>query len=124
MVEHIATAEFLSEAPLERHVRQRVADEQWQAGLTASELRSDMARFAIYARMLGIYTRRGGAMACLLSEVEGVVEPQRRGPYAEALAIVVYSIDRGKVITAYQFSAMTQLSMPEDARWFRLTPLP
>jgi hypothetical protein len=59
-------------------------------------------------------------MACLIGATE-VLDSVRTGSRSLPNTVVVYSIDRGKVVSGYQFSTLAELSIPEDASWLQLT---
>jgi hypothetical protein len=120
IVTHIAESEFITDSSLERHLGQRVADQQWRAGTTAGEYLDDLRRVAAAALTLVVYVRRGGGIAILIGRTD-VIPVTKTGTRPLPNTVVVYSVDRAKVISGYQFSALAELSIPEDATWLQLT---
>jgi hypothetical protein len=99
------------------HLVQRVlTDAQWIDGTTEDTYLSDLRR-AIRdpAARLVVYTRRGGHMA-------GVVAPNhmpaaRRGSRARPYLYVVYSADRGTIVSGYQATDLDRIDIPQGALW-------
>jgi hypothetical protein len=95
-----------------------VADEQWANGTAAHEYLTDL-RDAIgepSARLL-VYYRRGGYLAAVLAP--NTVPPARRGAKPQPQLFVVYSADRGIILSGYQSSGSRALNIPGDALWLR-----
>jgi hypothetical protein len=42
---------------------------------------------------------------------------ERRGLNAEPLIAVIYSADRGRILTGYQVRELNELTLPDDPRW-------
>ncbi len=141
IIERIATAPFEPReirAPLpERHltygqyslagpvpslvyhlIKRVVVERQWTPGTTAQLYVRDIRHAVRHptARLV-IYTRRGGTIATALVPTALVVPVARRGRRALRNIAVVYSVDRGAIITAYQYTDETTISIPRDARW-------
>jgi hypothetical protein len=99
------------------HLVQRVlVEEQWSYGTTEHDYLSDL-RQAVQgppARLV-IYRRRGGHIAGVF--LANVVPPGRRGPKTLLWLYVVYSADRGIIVSGYQVSSLQEVRMPGDARW-------
>jgi hypothetical protein len=102
-------------------VRRVVLERQWAAGTTADDYLADL-RQAVRSpqRRLAIYLRRGGHLAATISPTLSGVPASRRGPEALPWLLVVYSADRGIIVSGYQISGSETAAIPEDARW--LTP--
>ena len=101
------------------HVLARVlADRQWRAGTTPAEFCADVQSAILHpsARLI-VYQRRSGYIAAILSE--NIVPTVRRGSRSLPLLFVVYSLERGSIISAYQASDMNQIAIPGDALWLR-----
>lgn len=101
------------------HLIKRVADErQWAAGTTSAQYLADLRR-AVRNPLsrLGMYSRRGGAITVSLGPTEVAVPPTRRTRESLPNLLVVYSADRGTIISGYQVSGLEQTGIPEDARW-------
>jgi hypothetical protein len=95
-----------------------VEDQQWALGTTESEYLTDLrsAPATAGARLL-VYHRRGGAVAAVLAA--NLLASSRLGPAPEPWLYVVYSADRGTILSGYQASGVQALSIPEDARWLK-----
>jgi hypothetical protein len=103
------------------HLAQRVAAEgQWIIGTTAAQYVDDLRRAVRWPRArLAIYRRRAGAIAATVNQTADIVPQSRLGPRALPGLLVVYSVDRGILISGYQFSTFDELSIPEDALWLK-----
>lgn len=103
------------------HLVQRVAgDGQWVDGTTEAEYLADLRRAVRdLAAGLAVYLRHGGSIAATLTPTENVLPTERRGPDALPWLYVVYSGDRGIIISGYQASGLDTLSIPEHAQWLR-----
>jgi hypothetical protein len=101
------------------HLVKRVVDEgQWAFGTTAAEYLGDLHEAArIQDGRLVLYSRRGGDMAVVLSQNR--IAPNRLGPAALPWLVVVFSADRGTIISGYQASSVSQVSIPEDGLWLK-----
>ena len=101
------------------HLMKRVVgDRQWAKGKTADEYLSDLhgAAQAPDAR-IALYRRRGGHLASVIAANR--IAPWRLGSEAAMWLLVVFSADRGTIITGYQTSSDVPLNIPEDALWLR-----
>jgi hypothetical protein len=56
-------------------------------------------------------------MAAILAQNR--VDPARLGPEALPWLLVVFSADRGTMVSGYQISSVTLSNIPGDALWFR-----
>ena len=101
------------------HLVQRVLlEDQWKDGTSVEEYLGDL-RAAILdtrARLL-IYHRRGGSIAGVF--VTNSVPIARRGRKHEPYLYVVYSADRGIIISGYQVSGVEQISISGEPLWLR-----
>lgn len=103
------------------HVAKRVDDGQWEAGLTAAHYMRDIRQAVRHsAAGLAVYRRRGGTIA--LSMSPNTIEDNRLGMKPQPYVVVVYSADRGILVTAYQASSLAKISMGVDVRWLRQPP--
>ncbi len=96
------------------HLTKRVViEEQWAAGTTAAQYVADL-RQAVRSpsARLALYTRRGGAIAAAATPTDVVVPPERRGSQPQPQLLVLYSADRGIMISGYQFSILEQTGIP------------
>lgn len=111
-----------SSAPsLTYHLTKRVViEEQWAAGTTADQYVADL-RQAVRSpsARLALYMRRSGAIAATVTPTDVVVPPERRGSQPQPQLLVLYSADRGIIISGYQFSILEQTGIPQEARWLR-----
>lgn len=117
ITKRMAGARFPS---LNAHLVKHVDDEQWVTGTTEQEYLSDLQR-AIQdeSARLAVYKRRGGNLASVLAETERIVDERRRGLDWEPLLFVAYSADRGIIVTGYQASSLSRITLPEDVRWLK-----
>ena len=120
----MATAAFLSPASLSDHVMKRIADGQWMPGLSAQQFIELSRAVVARASRLALYRRRRGFLAAAVAETSEVVGRQQRGHEAAPLIVTVYSADRARLITTYQFGNDSDLAVPEDAVWLALPPPP
>ncbi len=104
---------------LDLHMVKRIIVEgQWSDGTTATQYLSDLRR-AVRARetRISAYVRRGGYIVGALSPTVAVIPPSHRGAGTLPLLLVVYSVDRGMIISEYQVSTIEQTGIPQEARW-------
>ncbi len=99
------------------HVVQRILiDRQWNEGVTEREYVSDLWRAVRSPEArVAVYARREGHMVATLSA--NVVSMGRRGPKALPLLFVVYSADRGMIVSGYQVSSLQAVDVPGEALW-------
>jgi hypothetical protein len=103
------------------HLIQRVVVEsQWSYGTAAQQYVADL-RQALRSQQarLVLFERRGGFLVATLTPTAVVVPTIRLGTDPKPHLLVVYSADRGTLITGYQFSALEEVSIPQEARWLR-----
>lgn len=115
---HLEQAPFPS---ARTHLAKRTQqDRQWVIGTTEQEYLDDL-RGAIRddKSRLAVYDRRGGPIAAVLTETERIVEPNRRGMDWMRWLLVVYSADRGIILSGYQASSMQTIILPKDVRWLK-----
>ena len=99
-------------------VRRVVLDQQWAEGTTAELYVDDLHRAAqTESAGLAIYSRRGGSVAIVLAPTQLVVPVERRGPGSLQELVVVYSADRGIIVTGYQVEGRGNVAIPKDALW-------
>ena len=95
-----------------------VGDRQRHEGTTEESYVRDLhAAARDPASRLIIYQRRGGVIAAALAQ--NTMQAERLGAAPLPLLYVVYSADRSTLISGYQFSAVSTISIPGDARWLR-----
>lgn len=103
------------------HLVRRVVDErQWASGTTAAQYVSDLRR-AVRApnARLAVYRRRGGHIAIVLAPTDLAVPTARRAAETLPEVLVVYSADRGIILSGYQVTGLAETGVPEDALWLR-----
>lgn len=101
------------------HLAKRVVtEEQWRDGAPAAEYLADLRRGirAPTARLV-VYTDRGGVIAATITPTVAAVPEARLG--AQAHLLVIYSADRGIMVTGYQFSTLDKTRIPPEAVWLR-----
>ena len=102
---------------LTQHVLKRINEQQWSAGTTEDEYLAQLRAGAGAAKSVVVCTARGGSIALLVAATETAVPPFARGASTEPLLAVVFSADRGSIITGYQVSSLARLRIPVDAIW-------
>ncbi|MBI4492754.1 MAG: hypothetical protein HY690_08195 [Chloroflexi bacterium] len=116
IIQRLVTAPFPTSQP---HLVKRLHEEQWLA-TTEAEYIEDLRRAIRHpTARLAIYVRRGGHIAVTLTATDEVVPPSRRGARALPELLVVYSADRGIIISGYQISSLATTGVPKNARWLR-----
>lgn len=109
-------------SPLEYHLVKRVAapnEQQWAIGTTAAEYLDDLRRATQAPSVrLALYVRDRQHIAAIIALTEDVVPLVRRGTNWHPNLLVVYSADRGRIVTGYQFSRIEALDIPGDVQWF------
>jgi len=106
---------------LTQHLFQRVLiDEQWAPGTTATRYLADIRSAVVMpsARLL-VFFRQGVHIAATITATNRIFPPMRAGANALANTIVVYSADRGILLTGYQFTDLSDLNLPEDVQWLK-----
>lgn len=66
---------------------------------------------------LAIYERRGGNISVAFAP--NTIPEERRGPRAQPYVFVVYSVDRGNIVSGYQASSLEAVDIPKDAVWLK-----
>lgn len=61
----------------------------------------------------------GGHIAVMVAPTDEVIPPERQGWRPFPQLMVVYSADRGMIVTGYQFSDLAQTGIPAEAQWLR-----
>ncbi|MDP9363005.1 MAG: hypothetical protein M3Q10_02025 [Chloroflexota bacterium] len=109
----------MHEASLFVHlVRRVVVDEQWSTGTSGEQYTNDLRAAArAPGSRLAVYARRGGHLVAAVAPAQEVVEATRRGPRFGPILLVVYSADRGIILTGYQVDEVESVPLPEDVRW-------
>jgi hypothetical protein len=100
------------------HLARRVVlDQEWVTGTATDEYVGDLHQAARVAVGLVICTRRGGSIAGTLAPTRSAVPAVRLGSGPSPELFVVYSADRGVIVTGYQCSSRNELAIPEGALW-------
>ncbi len=107
------------EDSLTAHLAARVLrDKQWREGSTKEDFSSDVRRAALHPdAALAVYETRRTNFAGVVAP--NTVPADRRGSDAGDYIVVLYSADRGRIITVYQAKAENSTRIPERARWIR-----
>lgn len=117
IAQRIATAPFPTSAP---HLAKRAREGQWTEETTPEAYVDDLRRAIRDPEgRVAVYQRRGGSLAACVTLTDRAVPFTRRGPASCALIVVVYSADRAIIVTGYQASAISYVSLPGGARWLR-----
>jgi hypothetical protein len=117
IIARIASASFFTG---ESHHAKRVREEQWPSWSTAAEYVADLQRAARDPEAnLILYERRGGNLAAILARSGRSLPSEWPGVARFPFLVVVYSADRGTIVSGYLASGMETISLPEGARWLR-----
>jgi hypothetical protein len=103
------------------HLVKRVAiEEQWAVGTTEEQYVSDLQVAVRHpAARLVVYERRGGCMAATVTLTSLVLPVERMNLGTLEMLLVVFSADRGTIVSGYQFSESDTVAIPGDALWLR-----
>ena len=103
------------------HLARRIAiDGQWAKRTTTEQYLNDLrAAMLAAAARLTIYFRRGGFIAATLTATTLVIPQERLGVDFLPELLVVYSVDRGTLVTGYQCSSLATTAIPEEALWLK-----
>lgn len=97
-------------------VRWVVKDGQWAMGTTITEYVEDLHSVVRdSATRIVVYDFGRGPVAAAFGP--NATPAERRGINPEHFAYVVYSADRSCIITGYQVSGLSSVSIPKDAQW-------
>jgi hypothetical protein len=101
-------------------IKRIVIERQWRPGTTAQDYTADLRRAVRSAgTRLGIYSRQGGAIVVAIAPTATILTPERLGEKPEPQLLVIYSTDRGRIISGYQFSTLEATTIPQEVRWLR-----
>jgi hypothetical protein len=101
-------------------VKRVIVDRQWAAAMTTAEYLTDLRSAILSPRArLAIYSRRGGTIAATLTATTLVIPEARLGQDSLDELLVVYSVDRGVLITGYQCSSLATTGIPSEALWLK-----
>jgi hypothetical protein len=100
------------------HLARRVDEGQWANGTTEEEYLQDLRNAASDpSPRLVLYTLRGGNMAAVFSD--NTVPRERLGPDSLDHLFVVYSADRGKIVSGYQVSGLGEVNVSGNPLWLQ-----
>lgn len=117
--ERMVRAPFLSERSLLSHIEQRLRDRQWVPPLSATEYDATLRRAIAAAEQVVVGTHRGGTLVYALVPTAAAVAEVRLGVGALPNMVVILGAERGRLISGYQYSDESKLSIPGDALWLR-----
>lgn len=101
-------------------VKRVLLERQWPEGTMASQYLVDLRRAVRDpAARLALYTRWGGAMAATVTPTGHIVPSDRSGPRSLPQMLVIYSADRGTMVTGYEISALGAATIPREVRWLK-----
>jgi hypothetical protein len=102
------------------HLHKRIDERQWAPLTGPSEYLGDIRRVALGRdTRIAAYLRQGGPIVLSLGSTVQAVPVERRGDRWRPWLAVIYSADRGTLISGYQASALSELAMPEDVQWLK-----
>jgi hypothetical protein len=98
-------------------VKRVLVDREWALGVTEQQYAEDL-RWAVRHQsvQLAVYERRGGPM--VLAMAPNGLPPTRLGLRVKPWISVVYSADRGMIVSGYQ-SAGIPAGVPSDSTWLK-----
>lgn len=103
------------------HLAKRVVDDaQWAPGTTEEQYLADL-RQAVRSpsARLAAYRDRGGNIVAAISSTAAILPPVRQGARVLSNLLVIYSADRGIIVTGYQFSTLAATRVPQEALWLK-----
>jgi hypothetical protein len=101
-------------------IKRVVIERQWTPGTTREAYVADLRRTARASdARLGIYIRQGGAKAVAIAPTATILSTEHLGEKPAPQILVIYSTDRGRIISGYQFSTLATTSIPQEVRWLR-----
>jgi hypothetical protein len=99
-------------------VKRVLVERQWAFGTSAAGYLTDLRQAArSEGARVTVYKRRGGDMAAIVDRNR--IPLVRLGPGALSWLLVVFSADRGTIVSGYQTSIASPSNIPEDALWLR-----
>ena len=113
----IATAPFPS---AREHLERRIVELQWHPATTEQQYSDDVRHAALdESARIAVYFRRGGHLAAVIAQSGRILPAGRTGEKSLPLFFVVYSADRGIILTGYQASSPSTIALPGDAQWLK-----
>ena len=93
-------------------------EQQWLPETTPDEYLASLRRGVRSPHAaVALYRRRGGHVAITATPTVAILRSRRHGEGRLQQLLVVYSADRGIVITGYQFSHLEAIGIPGNAQW-------
>lgn len=104
---------------LRQHLARRIViDQQWTSETTTADYLADLrAAILVPGALLAVYSRRGGMIAAILADTAAAVPVAGLGPGWLPAMLIVYSVDRGVLITGYQCTSLATTGIPQEVRW-------
>ena len=97
-----------------------VANEQWAHGVTAVDYVADLRQVVrLPDSRIVVYTRRGGNIVGIIGSSDRGILKAHRGANNKSECYVVYSADRGIIISGYQFEDFGEIALSGNERWIR-----
>lgn len=101
-------------------IKRVVIERQWAEGTEFGEYLGDPRRAIRHPQArLAVYQRRGGILAVTITPTERVVPRERLGPLALPNLLVIFSANRGMIVTGYQYSSIEAIGIPKEAQWLK-----
>jgi len=101
-------------------VKRVVIEQQWAYGTTFAEYLADLRNIVRSGQSsIALYFYRNEHTVMAIAPRESVVAATRTGSRPEQNILVIYSADRGNIITGYQFSELSEVDLPEGVRWHK-----
>lgn len=99
------------------HLFKRIEDGQWKSGTTVAEYLGDLRKaISDPEGKIATYFHQGNPVLGFFCQNK--IDPSHFGEHPEAYLYIVYSINQHAIITGYQASELTKLSL-EGARWIK-----
>jgi hypothetical protein len=99
-------------------VKRVVMERQWAEGTSTEQYLGDLRRAVrMPSAHLGLFQRRGGSMAATVSLTRLVVPRERRTPRSLPRLLVVFSADRGCIVSGYQVTGLATIALPKEVVW-------
>lgn len=101
-------------------IKRVVVEQQWARGTSAQQYLDDLHRAVRHpdARLV-VYERGGDYVAATITPTAEILPLARRGTQFLPNLLVVYSANEGIIRTGYQFSDLSEVDIPEEARWLK-----
>ncbi|GAP14887.1 phage Mu protein F like protein [Longilinea arvoryzae] len=99
------------------HLYKHIKDRQWQAGATSEMYFGDLRQAIRNAERISTYRHQNEQVVGFLSN--NSIDASHLGLKPENFVYVVYSINQHAIITGYQTSGLSMLTIPEGAVWLK-----